>query len=230
MSGIATALVVTNVAGSYFAGEAQKEGAKEAAQAQTAASEAGISEIQRQFDALQELLAPYVQAGTGALEQQQALLGLQGPEAEAAAIEQLKTSPQFQALAAQGEEGILQQAARTGGVRGGNVQGALAQFRPQLLQDVIQRRFQQLGGITNIGQTSAAGVGAAGQQTGAQVAGLYGDIGAAQAGQALANAQAQANLIGSIGQSVGYGLGYLGGRPAAPIPQPPLPRDSPQVF
>ena len=107
MSGIATALVVTNVAGSYFAGEAQKEGAQEAAQAQTAASEAGISEIQRQFDALQELLAPYVQAGTGALEQQQALLGLQGPEAEAAAIEQLKSSPQFQALAAQGEEGIL---------------------------------------------------------------------------------------------------------------------------
>jgi hypothetical protein len=102
------------------------------------------------------------------------------------------------AMTQQGENAILQQGAATGGLRGGNVQGALAQFRPQALSSLINQQYGRLGGITQMGQASAAGVGAAGMQTGQSVAGLLGQQGSAVAGGILgagqANAQANANL------------------------------------
>lgn len=186
--------------------EAAAEAAGVAAGTQAAAAEAGIEEQRRQFDLMQELLSPFVQAGTGAegvggaLEAQQSLLGLRGPEAQEAAISGLETSPQFQALTRQGEEALLQQASATGGLRGGNIQGALAQFRPQMLQQLIEGQYGKLGGLTQLGQASAAGVGAAGQTTGTNIANLLAQKGAAQAGGIMATGATGArdfqNLLG----------------------------------
>ena len=82
MGWVATAIiggsVITGV-GSYLA---QKGAAEEAAGAQRSASEAAIAEQRRQQAESERLLAPYMQAGQGALGQQQALLGLGGPEAQ----------------------------------------------------------------------------------------------------------------------------------------------------
>ena len=164
--------------------------AGKAAKAQTGAAEAGISEEARRFDALQKLLAPYVEAGTGALGGLTNLLGLGEPGAEAKAIGAIQQSPEFQALTQTGEEAILQNASATGGLRGGNVQAALAQFRPQVLSQLIQDRFGRLGTVAGLGQSSAAGVGNAGIATGTNIAQLYGDIGAAQAGKSVAQGQA----------------------------------------
>jgi hypothetical protein len=72
-------------------------------------------------------------AGGPALQAQMAALGLSGPEAQQEYVAQQEQSPAFQALARQQEEALLQNASATGGLRGGNVQGALAQFRPALL-------------------------------------------------------------------------------------------------
>jgi hypothetical protein len=197
--------IVSDITGATAAGEA----AERAAAVQAEAAEKGIAEQRRQFDLTQQLLSPFVQAGTGgegvtgSVEAQQALLGLRGPEAQQAAVDQLQGSPIFQALAGQGEEAILQQASATGGLRGGNVQGALAQFRPGMLNQLIQSRLQNLGGLTQVGQASAAGVGAAGQRTGENVARLLEQQGAARAGgimgQGGVQQQAFQNLLG-IGQ------------------------------
>ena len=166
------------------------------------ASEAGIAETQRQFDAMQELLRPYTEAGAGALGAQEALTGLQGPEAEREAIAAIEGSPMFEALSRTGEEAILQSASATGGIRGGNVQGALAQFRPALLNQLINERYARLSGITRMGQASAAGVGMAGMETGRNVSVLLGERGAAQAGEALARGKADVDLWGDIGKTV----------------------------
>jgi len=198
MSGIATAII----GGAVIGGIATSEAGKEAAGAQTEASQASISEQQRQFDATVELLKPYVEAGTGSLAAQQALLGLNGEEAQQQAIAGLETSPEFQALQQQGEEAILQNAAATGGLRGGNTQSALAQFRPQLLNQLIQQRFQNLGGITSLGQASAAGQANLGQASANSISNLLGDIGSAQAGQALATGQAISNVGSSLGNAL----------------------------
>lgn len=194
MSGIATAVIGTSV----VQGALQSRAADRAADAQVASSNEAIALQREQFEAIQELLAPYIEAGSGALGAQQDLLGLSGPEAQQAAIAQIQNSPQFSALVAQGEEGILQNAAATGGLRGGNTQGALAQFRPQVLNQLINQRFGQLGGLAQMGQNSAVGQGSFGQNMAGQVTNLIGQRGAAQAGEYLADAQAINTGIGGL--------------------------------
>ena len=203
MSWVAAATIGTGL----LAANAAKSSAETAAGVQTEAAQSGIDEQRRQFDLIQELLAPYVEAGTGGLSGQLALAGVSGPEAEQAAIDRILAGPQFEALVQQGEEGILQSAAATGGLRGGNVQGALAQFRPQILSGLIEQQYGRLGGLTGIGQASAAGVGAAGQATGTNIANLLAQQGAAQAGGALATGQANVDLFGNIGGAIGTFLG-----------------------
>jgi hypothetical protein len=219
-----------------------------ASQAQQQAAQGGIDEQRRQFEAVQKLLQPYSAAGTGALQQQMALLGLApqsqrsgggggfggiaeqvagaasdafgggqtqfvegeaGQAAQQQAISALEASPQFQALQQQGENAILQNASATGGLRGGNVQGALAQFRPALLSSLINQQYERLGGLSSIGQNAAAGVGNAGMSTGSNIATLLGRQGQAQAGGILGQ---QSALTGGINQAFGaiQGAGGFG--------------------
>ena len=202
-----TALVVggTQVVG----GMMQADAAEDAANIQSGAAGQGIAEQRRQFDALQALLKPYTEAGVPALEQQQAFLGLRGPEEERAAIERIQGGQTFQALQQQGENAILQNASATGGLRGGNVQGALAQFRPALLSGLIDQQYSRLGGLASLGQNAAAGVGNAGMSTGTNIATLLGRQGQAQAGGILGQ---QSALTGGINQAFGavQGAGGFG--------------------
>jgi hypothetical protein len=210
LSGAALAGIAVGGA-TLISGMAQADAAGDAAAIQAGSAQQGIEEQRRQFDAVQKLLAPYVSAGAPALEAQQAFLGLKGPEAERAAIERIKGGETFQALASQGEEALLQRASATGGLRGGNIQGALAQFRPALLSSLIDQQYGRLGGMTALGQQSAAGVGAAGQQTGVNVANLLGQQGAAQAGAEIAQGKAFAAIPSAISGGLGLFSG-LGGK------------------
>ena len=229
MSFVASAIAVVGVGNAVIQGNA----ASRASRAQVQGAEAGIAEQRRQFDLAQQVLAPYVAAGTEALTglkpytevgpealaQQRILAGLEGPEKQREAINALAANPEFQALPRQGEEALLQRASATGGLRGGNIQGALAQYRPQMLQNYIEQQYGRLGGLTALGQTtsqniaqlgqaSAAGQAANALQTGANIANLYGDIGAARAGNALAQGQMFGNILGSVSR---FGGSLLGG-------------------
>lgn len=231
LSGAALAGVAVGGA-TLVSGMMQADAASSAASAQGASAQAGIDEQRRQFDKVQELLKPYstagekalgglepfAAAGAPALEQQQALLGLRGPEAQRKAISGIEQGGQFQALTQQGENALLQNASATGGLRGGNIQGALAQFRPQLLSSLIDQQYGRLGGLTALGQTttqnlaglgqaSAAGTGAAAQTTGANIANLLGQQGAAQAGAEIA----QGKAFGAIPAAISGGLGLFSG-------------------
>lgn len=199
---VTTAAVVGAGAAVYGASQSG-EAAEEASETQAESSEAGIAEKRRQFDKIVELMSPYVKAGEGALGQQQAILGLSGAAAQKAAISGIEQSPYFKSQTKQGEMGILQNASATGGLRGGNVQGALAQFRPALLNQLIQQQYGQLGGLSQLGQASAAQQAAAGQQTGSDIANLYGQQGAAIAGGQLAQAGIQSQLIGNLANIAG---------------------------
>ena len=196
-----------------------KESVSQASGVQQQAAQGGIDEQRRQFDAVQKLLQPYTEAGAGALAQQQALLGMGSPEAQQQAINALQSGPQFQALQQQGENAILQNASATGGLRGGNVQGALAQFRPALLSSLINQQYERLGGLSALGQNAAAGTGNAGMSTGTNIATLLGRQGQAQAGGILGQ---QSALTGGINQAVGTiqgagGFGQLFGSPSSPF-------------
>jgi hypothetical protein len=202
---------VASAAVGLIAAEQQRKSASKASSAQQQAAQGGIDEQRRQFDEMRRLLEPYTQAGLPALKQQQALLGLEGPEAQQAAINAIQNQPGFQAMIQQGENAMLQNASATGGLRGGNLQGAMAQFRPQMLSQAIQDQYNRLGGMTSLGQRSAAGVGAAGMETGRDIAGLLGQMGAARAGGIMAQGAAQQRMIGALMQGLGGMYGSGGG-------------------
>ena len=203
-----------------YSGSKAASAAKSAAGTQAASAQAGIDEQRRQFDLTQKLLGPYAQAGEGALSAQQALIGLAGPEAQAKAIREIEMSPQFTSMVAQGENAMLQNASATGGLRGGNTQAALAQFRPNLLSGLIQQQYQNLGGLTTTGANAAAGVGSAGMQTGVNVGNLLQQQGAATAGGQIAAGQSYLPQALATGLGVFKGLGGTFGQPAVPAAAP----------
>ena len=214
---------------SVLSGAKGSSAAKSAAATQAKSQGQAIDEQRRQFDAIRELLKPYteagrpdltqpyVQAGPSALQGMQGLAGLRGAGEQQAAINQIQQGAQFQELARQGEQGILQNASATGGLRGGNVQAALAQFRPALLNQLIESQYGKLAGLTSlgstsaqnllgIGQSSAAGTAAAGQQSAQNIGNLMVGQGqalaAGQIGAANAYAQGLSGVSGAIGGGV----------------------------
>ena len=198
------------VGGTQLVGGAlSSHAAGKAAGQQAAASQAGIDETRRQFDAMQKLLEPYTQAGVPALQGQQNLLGLGGADAQEQAIQQLQGSPMFQQLTRQGEDAILQNASATGGLRGGNTQAALAQFRPNMLNSIIDQQYNRLGGLANMGQNSAAMTGQAGMGAAGSISGLLEQQGAARAGGTLGKANAFGQVLNLPTQFLGmqYGAG-----------------------
>ena len=225
--------------GSSMQSSAAKSAARTASGAQERAAELGIEEQRRQFDEITKLLAPYVQAGEAALpgfqpfqqagvtafEQQQALSGLLGEERQREAIATLERAPEFQALTRQGEEALLQRASATGGLRGGNVQAALTQFRPQMLSAQIERQLGRLGGfsatglgvtsdLATLGQSAAARQAVAGQATGTAIQGLLGQQGAARAGAALAGGTSPfGQFLGAVPGMIGTYYGLTGQSP-----------------
>ena len=204
MSAVIVGAAAVGAAGSVYAGNQASGVAKDAAKSQTQTALMGMAQQQQQFDRVQQLLNPYVQAATGtfdgaaylrnnpdvaadpvygsdpyrhymehgraegrqasytkqgSLGAQEDLLGLNGADAQGRAISQIENSPYFSGLVKQGENAILQNASATGGLRGGNTQAALAQFRPNMLAAAIDQQYQRLGGLTSLGQNAAAGVG-----------------------------------------------------------------------
>lgn len=197
------------IGGSMLGASATKKAAKTAAAAETQAAQLTVDEARAAREQMRELLAPYTSAGTGALAGMLDLAGINGDPAQADAISGIEGSPIFQALAMQGEDAILQNASATGGLRGGNVQGSLAQFRPAMLNQQIEQQYAKLAGLTQLGQNSAAGVGNAGLSA-AQMAGqAFGNMGTAQAGAALASGRANAGMYSNIGSSIGNLAGSL---------------------
>lgn len=192
--------------GAIYSANKSASAAKSASNTQAAAAQAGIDEQRRQYDNTRELLNPYVNAGVGSLGSLQNALGVNGNSAQNAFYQQLQNSPAYAAMLKQGNNAILQNASATGGLRGGNTQAALAQFAPNLLNNLAQQQIGQFGSLVSLGQNAAAGVGNAGMQTGNNIANLLGQQGAAQAGGALGVSNAYGGLAANLTNLAGYGL------------------------
>lgn len=177
-----------------------------------------IGEQRRQFSEVQRVLSPYItagnqaiqdlkpyqKAGQDALQGQRALIGMNGEGAQNSAIQGLSNSPEMAAYIQQGENAMLQNAAATGGLRGGNTQAAMGQFRPQLLAGMINQQYSRLGEMTALGANTTGMV----MQTGANAAG-----GQASAGMQVAGniGSALSNYASNVGQASNqYGANVAG--------------------
>jgi hypothetical protein len=113
-------------------------------------------DIERTFGAAGEMIQPYQQAGTTALQQELALSGALGRDAFNQAYQE---SPYVQFLREQGERSTLAGAAATGGLGGGRVQQELVRFGQGLASQGLQQQIQNLRSLSGQG-LQAAGTGA----------------------------------------------------------------------
>ncbi|MEE8207873.1 MAG: hypothetical protein V3T88_02815 [Nitrosomonadaceae bacterium] len=177
----------------------QKQAAIKAADAQRAAAAGGVSEERRQFDITQEAIEPFRQAGLGALEQQQALLGLSGQEAQQQAFQQFQESPGQQFIRQRQERALLRNQAAIGGLGGGNVRTALQQQAAGFAQQDIQNQLSRLGGIAGQGQVATTNVAQLGAGTAGNISQLLQASGQARAGGILGAGAAQSQFTQQLG-------------------------------
>ena len=209
-------------------GAANTQAAKigEGIEAQKAASELARQDlqpfVQQGLDAYSGL-QPFIQGGQDAYGQQRAAIGLDGPEAQQAYIDQLEQSPYMQAMMQQGENALLQNASATGGLRGGNTQEALMRMRPEMMQAYMDQQYGRLGGLAGVGlqtgqnmyqmgQSSAAGQAAQGIQSAGNVANMLGQQGGVLASGQVAGASSAGSGLGQIMDIGSMATGLMGGR------------------
>ncbi len=177
-----------------------RRSAEEAAAEQEEAFGQGIGEQRRQFDLLFGLSQPAIEAGDMARQQQLAILGLLGPEAQAAAQAQIQESPAQKFIRDRQQRALLRNSAATGQLGGGNIQTALQQQAAGFAQQDIQNQFNRLASVTGGGQVGVGNVGQFGQAATQNITNLLGQQGNAAASGILGAQQAQAqtnqNLIG----------------------------------
>lgn len=157
------------------------------------------------------LMEQYTSSGAAALGAREALLGLRGPEAYQEQIDLIEQSPQMQAMLGQSEEAILQNAAATGGLRGGNVQEALMRNRPQVLNALIGQRMQGLEGLSSQGLGASQFLLGSAQQATRDVAGMGQQAMLTRTANQANAARAMADLFAQQGEAAAAGKTAQGG-------------------
>ena len=188
-------------------GSSSKKAADRAAQLQLQAQQEAIAEQGRQFDLTRGDFASEQRLGEDAIGGFRGLIGLDGADAQQAAIDQLQQSPLFTSLLRNGQDAILANASATGGLRGGNTQDFLSRQASDTLSAVIRQQLGDYSGAIGIGMGSDQAIGNFG-------ASAVESINAAR--NAGANAQAQAALVrGGVNagnwNNVGAAFGQLDG-------------------
>lgn len=172
-----------------------------AADKQSNAEMAAIESQERMFDKQLELMAPYRDAGYGAIDGLQQLVS---PEGRAQSLQDYYSSPEYQAMQNQAAETTARYGAATGGLRSGSNYSALQNIAPQLGQSFLTNQYNQYSGLANLG------MGAASQ--GVQGAANFGNqqaMGLRNIGQANAqNSLTQANIFSGLGNDL---AGMFGG-------------------
>lgn len=180
-------------------------GANQAADAQTNAANASNENAWRIYQDQKGTLADFLSAGKGAL---QGLTGLAGqPIDRNALLGEYYKSPEYAQMANQARYQQLASAEATGGLGSTATSNGLAFIAPQLGQNYLsmktdeqQNMFNQLMGLTNVGLSAGGASNAAAGQYVNNFTQNQSQIGAAKAGNALAN-----------GNMLTQGIGFLAG-------------------
>lgn len=93
----------------------------------------------------------------------------------------------------------MQNASATGGLRGGNTQASLANFRADAFAQQLQEQMARLAGLTGIGMGATDSVSAFGANKANNVTDLFGRIGGAQASGLLQRGGITAQMFNNAG-------------------------------
>lgn len=157
----------------------------------------GIESLLAGLTGAQTQLDPFAQGGRLAFEQQQALSGALGPEAQAQAMESFQSSPGQSFLREQGEESIARQAAASGGLGGGALLADLQSFGTGVAAQDFQNNFNRLGQVSTQGQNAASQLAQGSLGTGTNIADLIRSISGGVAGLESGLGQQLAQAFGN---------------------------------
>jgi len=103
-------------------------------------------------------LSPYAEAGTSSLSQIMALMGLSGPEAQAAAREGFKTDPGYQFRLSEGVNALDRSATARGGLYSGAAMKALSDYGQNTASAEYDNYFGRLSDLATSGQNAATNI------------------------------------------------------------------------
>lgn len=174
-----------SIVGSLLGGNSAKKASKKAEAAQLEYLNKAIDEQRRQFDVTRADYQPYLTTGLSGLSQLGDLIGVNGADAQAAGLVSIENSPELAAIIRHGTEGVLQNASATGGLRGGNTETGLANFRADAFANQLQTQISRLAGLAGLGQGATDSVSSFGANKANNVANLFGQQGQVRAGGLL---------------------------------------------
>lgn len=200
----AVAAAVIGVAGTVYASNKSSEASKNAANAQTDANNASIAEQQREYNQTRQDQLPFLQAGYGALNKENAFLNGDWSG--------FMNSPDYKFSLDQGIGALDKSAAAHGALYAGGHSADLLNFAEGTADKFANNYWNKLAGQAGQGQVSATNLGSLGAGEANQISALLNASGNARASSYLE----QGNIAGQEGAYLGNAfdkwLGYYGNR------------------
>lgn len=199
---------ISGMIGGLFGGD----DAEEAARLQAQGAQEARDQSEGYYTQGQNYLQPYVQGGqqSGALMDD--IIGINGPEKQAAALAMYQSSPSANLLK-QAQEEALRQTAGKWASQGGYRSGGMIQDLSRRQSDLALNDYNTnwLGMINNkygIGASTAGNAANLAQNRGGQVAGLIQDKYGALGEEKIASSRIGNDMLGGLISGVGQGVGY----------------------
>jgi len=193
---MATALAIGSIGASVYGARKQAKAMTSAQRSQEAAARRAEALAAKKSEEAKVRLNPFIKTGTQASDMQAAFSGALGPEAQAQAYADFKSSPGQVYLRKQGMKN-LDNTYSASGVGGGTRLKAITAFNQDLAMTDFQNNFNRLQKVTD------TGLSAAGTLSGREV-----QFNQAQAAPIIAAGNAAAS--GALGRARAFGTGLNG--------------------
>lgn len=200
---MAIGTAVVGIGASILGARSKDRGITRASDFQRDAAQGGIDVQSEQFQRIMELLGPSSEGGDLARQQQLALLGLLGPEAQQQAQSQFSESPGQQFIRERQQRALTRNQSAIGGLGGGNIKTALQEQAAGFAAQDFGNQFNRLGGLAGQGQQANIALGQFGQASAANIGNLLTNQGAAEASGTLGRAESRGGLISDITSGLG---------------------------
>lgn len=188
---------VVGVAASAYGAYSSSKAAKKGAQSQAESNAAAIEEQRRQYDLSRQDMQPFMQAGYGALDRQEAFLNGDWSGFE--------KSPDYAWAVDQGTKALDRGAAARGGLYSGGADADRISLGQGLATQYANNYWAKLAGQAGLGFNASSNLGALGADSANQIGELYNSTGKARASGYAASANAWNNfgkqVLDAYGQS-----------------------------
>lgn len=191
--------------GGLFGGGKAKKASRNAEAAQLEYLNKALAEQQRQFDVTRADYAPLTALLAPSVKGLSDLIGVNGTDAWEAALARVQDSPTLARIIKNGEDSILANASATGGLRGGDTNRSLADFRGDAFVDEFNAEMARYAGLVGLGSGATDSVSAFGAQKANNVSNIYGQQGQVRAGGILT----RGGINNQMWQNAGSGLDSL---------------------